>query len=133
MQYQAVLPILGFNDVERYDLRQVDDIFYRLTAPGGAPSFTLVRPEALRSDYAFDLPDHAAEKLALEKEEEALVLNIMILDTPLENSHVNFLAPLVFNTANGKMGQVVLDAARYPGFGVADPLRKFIPAPEGAS
>ena len=127
MEYRAILPILGFNDVETLELSPVDDFFYRLRAKGReTPSFTLVRPEVLRDDYAFDLPDGVAEKLALQKEEDALVLNIMILDTPLENSHVNFLAPLVFNTANGRMGQVVLDSVQYPGYGLAEPLKAYL-------
>jgi flagellar assembly factor FliW len=130
MQYQAVLPILGFHDVRRYELEPVDEIFYRLkNLDGESPSFTLIQPAALRDDYAFDLPESAAKALELTKEEDALVLNLMILDTPLENSHVNFIAPLIFNTANGRMGQVVLDAARYPGYGLADPLKNFL-APE---
>ena len=127
MEYKAVMPILGFDEISRYTLEPVDDIFYRLTAAGAAsPTFTLIRPEALRGDYVFDLPDAAAERLELEKEEDALVLNIMIVDTPLENSHVNFLAPLVFNRANGKMAQVVLDSSRYPAYGLADPVKAFM-------
>ncbi|WP_353661163.1 flagellar assembly protein FliW [Hydrogenimonas sp. SS33] len=134
MEYKAVMPILGFDNIEDYTLEPVDDIFFRLTAKEAAsPSFTLIRPEALRRDYVFDLPDAAAERLGLEREEDALVLNLMIVDTPLENSHVNFLAPLVFNKANGRMAQVVLDSARYPAYGLADPLRVFMNGSEEAS
>ncbi|WP_456452941.1 flagellar assembly protein FliW [Hydrogenimonas sp.] len=134
MQYQAVLPILGFNDVTSYRLEKIDDIFYRFASTeADTPSFTLIQPAALRDDYAFELPESAAERLGLAREEDALVLNLMILDTPLENSHVNFLAPLVFNTANGKMGQVVLDSAKYPGYGLADPLRNFLAHEKDAS
>ena len=127
MKYRAVMPILGFDEVVDYDLEPIDEIFYRLTAEGSdAPSFTLIQPAALRSDYLFDLPDAAAQRLELTKEEDAMVLNIMIVDTPLENSHVNFVAPLVFNKSNGKMAQVVLDSARYPDYGLAEPLRDYL-------
>ncbi len=135
MDYKAVMPILGFDDVTQLRLVPIDDIFYRLEnrEKDGAPSFTLIRPEALRSDYIFDLPQSAAEALGLEKAEEAMVLNIMIVDTPLENSHVNFVAPLVFNTKNGKMAQVVLDATRHPDYGVAEPISKFLSTQKSAS
>jgi flagellar assembly factor FliW len=62
-----------------------------------------------------------------------MVLNIMIIDTPLENSHINFLAPLVFNTRNATLGQVVLDAAKYPEYNVAEPIKKFLPVQKSAS
>ena len=127
MTYRAVLPILGFNDIDEYRLEKIDDIFYRLeNTKGQTPSFTLIQPAALRKDYVFDLPEAAAEKLKLKHEEDALVLNIMILDTPLENSHVNFIAPLVFNTAEELMGQVILDGAKYPDYGIAEPMKKYL-------
>ena len=132
MTYRAVLPILGFNDIDEYRLEKIDDIFYRLeNAKEQTLSFTLIQPAALREDYAFDLPETVAEKLKLKREEDALVLNIMILDTPLENSHVNFIAPLVFNTAEGLMGQVILDGAKYPDYGIAEPIKTYLqPAQE---
>jgi len=127
MQYRVVMPILGFENLKTVELDSIDNVFYRLTnVDDEMPSFTLIHPTAIRSDYVFDLPAGANEKLQLEKPEDALVLNIMILDTPLENSHVNFIAPLIFNTRNGTMGQVVLDSLKYPNFGVAEPLKRYL-------
>ena len=134
MDYKVVLPILGFDGVENFTLEPVDDIFYRArNRDAETPAFTLIQPAALRDDYVFELPKGAAETLQLESEEDALVLNIMIIDTPLEESHVNFVAPLVFNRKRGVMGQVVLDSARYPEYGLADPLKKFLKKAESAS
>jgi flagellar assembly factor FliW len=134
MDYDVVLPILGFNEIDTLTLEKVEDPFFRLfKKPEGIPAFTLVHPAALRNDYLIEIPDQAVEKLGLVKEEDALVLNIMILDTPIENSHVNFMAPLVFNTSNGKMGQVILDSAKYPDFGLADPLKNYLDVTERSS
>ena len=134
MDFKAVMPILGFDTVSTLDLEPVDDIFYRLSnKEGDAPSFTLIRPETLREDYIFDLPGSAARALGLESPEEAMVLNIMIVETPLENSHVNFIAPLIFNKRNGTMAQVVLDGVKYPGYGLAEPLKKFLSTQKSAS
>ena len=127
MTYTATLPILGFDGIETYRLEKIDDFFYSLkNAEGDTPTFTLIHPAAVREDYAFDLPAAAAEKLALTDEKDALVLNIMTLDTPLEKSHINFIAPLVFNTKNRTMAQVVLDAFQYPDYGVAEPLAQYL-------
>ena len=134
MDFKVVIPILGFDAVEELTLEPIDDIFYRLrNRHGETPVFTLIDPSALRSAYVVDLPDNATEKLGLEEPSDAMVLSIMIVDTPLENSHVNFIAPLVFNTKKGLMGQVVLDAAEHPGFGLADPLKKFLNSAEKTS
>ncbi|WP_456382736.1 flagellar assembly protein FliW [Hydrogenimonas sp.] len=127
MKYRAVLPILGFDDIDTFLLEPIDDIFYRLkNTEGETPVFTLIQPAVLRNDYTFELPAGVEEKLELEKEEDALVLNVMIVDTPLENSHINFIAPLVFNTKKGLMGQVVLDSVKYPHYGLAESLKKFV-------
>jgi len=127
MHYHAVLPILGFDEIREFDLEPIDETFFRLkNREADHPAFVLIHPATVRDDYVFDLPEQAAEKLGLQREEDALVLNIMIVGTPLEESFINFLAPLVFNTANGKMGQVVLDSAQYPDYGVAEPLKKYL-------
>ncbi len=127
MTYTAVLPILGFDNIERYELQKIDDIFYRLVeAQNQTPSFLLITPAALRDDYTFEIPDEAAQKLGLSETVAPVTLNIMIVDSVPENSHINFLAPLLFNPQNGKMGQVVLDNAQYPQFGLAEPLANYL-------
>jgi flagellar assembly factor FliW len=90
------------------------------------PSFTLVLPTALRDDYNFDIPDHVVQKLQIENPEDVKVLNIMILDTPIENSHINFMAPLLFNTKKGLMGQFVIEPKEGQNFGIADKLGEYI-------
>ncbi|WP_201353892.1 flagellar assembly protein FliW [Hydrogenimonas urashimensis] len=131
MDFKVVLPILGFDTLEEVELEPIDEIFYTLrNKRGETPAFTLIQPGALRGDYVFELPESAEKKLALEKEEDAMVLNIMIVDTPLENSHVNFIAPLVFNKTKGTMGQVVLDSANYSDYGLAEPLKHYLESAE---
>lgn len=50
----------------------------------------------------------------------------MIVATPIENSTVNFIAPLVFNTDNQTMAQVLLDQERYPNYGLMEPIGNFL-------
>ncbi|BBG65120.1 flagellar assembly factor FliW [Hydrogenimonas sp.] len=135
MDFKAVIPILGFESCSEVTLEQVDDNIYRLYDKSGksTPSFTLIRPSLLRDDYIFDLPDSAVERLEVERAEQVEVLNIMIIDTPLENSRVNFLAPLLFNREKRLMGQIVLDNRKYPDFEIAAPLKNFMDKEEDAS
>ncbi len=135
MDFKAALPILGFESCKEVTLEPIDGQFYRLIDKEGkaAPSFTLISPSLLRNDYVFDLPDNAVKQLQAESPEDLEVLNIMIIDTPIENSHINFLAPLIFNRSKRLMGQVVLDSHKYPGYGIADPIKNYLNQTEDAS
>ncbi|WP_457594153.1 flagellar assembly protein FliW [Hydrogenimonas sp.] len=135
MDFKTALPILGFETCKEVTLESIDGQFYRLVDKEGrtAPSFTLVTPSLLRKDYIFELPETAVKNLQAETPEDLEVLNIMIIDTPIENSHVNFLAPLLFNRKKKLMGQIVLDSQKYPEFSIADPLKNYLNTEEDAS
>ena len=128
MEYKAVLPIFGFDGCKRVSLEQIDEIFYRMENLDNRslPSFTLVSPTALRDDYNFEIPDNIAHNLEIESPDDVKVLNIMVLDTPIENSHINFMAPLLFNTKKGLMGQYVIEPKENQNFGIAEKLGNYI-------
>ena len=54
------------------------------------------------------------------------VYNIVVLQNPIEKSVVNFIAPLIFNYDNMTMGQVVLEAGKYPHLGVAEEIATYV-------
>jgi flagellar assembly factor FliW len=108
MKFEAVLPILGFEDIKEYELEKIDDIFFSLK--GGNISFTLINPFALR-DYDVVISSQDKEKLGITNDSNILILNNMIVATPLQNSTVNFASPLIFNMDTNKMGQVILENA----------------------
>jgi len=108
MKFDAVLPILGFEDIKEYELEKIDDIFFALK--GGNISFTLINPFALR-DYEVVISSQDKEKLGITNDSKILILNNMIVATPLQNSTVNFASPLIFNMDTNKMGQVILENA----------------------
>jgi len=134
MEYKAVLPIFGFDSCKKVSLEQIDDIFFSMENLDNKslPSFTLILPTALRDDYYFDIPEQVVQKLQIENIEDVKVLNIMILDSPIEASHINFMAPLLFNTKKGLMGQFLIEPKEGQNFGIADKLSDYI-SKEGAS
>jgi len=126
MEFEVKAPILGFENVKRMKLEKIDDLFMRLkNCDEETPSFTLVNPFMLR-DYQFETPIAFKVLLDIKDETNYLILNIMILHKPLENSSVNFIAPLVFNFDNNTMGQVVLDSTKFPDYGLAETISKYI-------
>lgn len=123
MQFDLKLPILGFETVSKMELHKIDDIFLRLESVGEGPSFTLVNPFVLR-EYAFDIPSSLQALLGILPESNLLIYNIMILQTPIENSTINFVAPLIFNTDNQTMAQIIVD--NRTDFGIAEPIKKYL-------
>ncbi len=124
MKYQVKIAILGFEQVDCVELSDLDEVFSTLKSCDGSVSFTLVNPYALR-EYSFDLPTSIRVLLDIKEDSKVLVYNIAVIQDPTEESCVNFLAPLIFNQDNGTMAQAVLDVKNHPGFGLAEPIKKF--------
>lgn len=115
MLFDVKAPILGFETIHKMRLQKIDEIFLRLNSAeeNSVVSFTLVNPFALRK-YEFEVPTPLKILLELEGAKSVLVANIMVVQTPIELSTVNYLAPLIFNFDKQLMGQVVLDSNKYP-------------------
>lgn len=127
MQFELKLPLLGFEAVSTMELKKIDDIFMRLESIGEGPSFTLINPFALR-EYSFDIPASLQALLEIKPETNLLIYNIMILQSPIENSTINFVAPLIFNTDNQTMAQIIIDNRN--DFSIADPIKNYLQSPD---
>ena len=123
MKYKVVLPILGFEDIDEFELEEIEPNFYKLS--GKDVSFTLINPAILRNDYIFEIDEESQKKLKLNENTNYFVLNTMIINKPFIESTVNFAAPLIFNDDEKLMGQVILD--KYP-FSLTDPLSNYVKA-----
>ncbi|PAF44095.1 flagellar assembly protein FliW [Helicobacter sp. 11S02629-2] len=130
MVFEVKSPVLGFESVNKMKLEKIDDVFMRLTnAEDSSPIFTLVNPFMLR-EYEFEVPASTKILLDLEHSKNILTANIMVIQNPIENSTINFLAPLVFNFDNLTMAQIVLDSFRYPNYQLAEPISAYYPKDE---
>ncbi|HLD22605.1 MAG TPA: flagellar assembly protein FliW [Sulfuricurvum sp.] len=123
MQFDLKLPLLGFDAVSKMELQKIDEIFLRLESIGEGPSFTLINPFALR-EYSFDIPSSLQALMGITPESNLLIYNIMILQTPIEKSTINFVAPLIFNTDNQTMAQIIVD--NRSDFGIAEPVKNYL-------
>jgi flagellar assembly factor FliW len=124
--FDVKLPILGFENVIKYEFTQVDDNFVTIKSfEAEAPSFTLINPFALR-EYSFDVPLAVKALMDLKPDSHVLVYNIMVMKTPFNESLINFAAPLVFNVDNKTMAQVVLDDIHYPDFKAIEKLSYYL-------
>ena len=125
MVFEVKSPILGFEKVKKMKLEKIDDVFVRLSnAEDNTPVFTLINPFVLR-EYEFDVPAAVRLLLDLENAKNVFIANIMVIQTPIQESTVNFLAPVVFNFDNSTMAQVILDSLKYPDYKLAEPISNY--------
>lgn len=136
MEFEVKSPILGFEHIQKMKLEKIskdDDTFMQLkSCENDGISFTLVNPYSMRSDYEFEIPSPIKALLELKgktnidpQNSKLVTLNIVCIREPIEESTVNFLAPVLFNFENLTMAQVVLENFKYENFGLSEPISKF--------
>ncbi len=125
MSYEVKGHILGFENMTHVDLIEVDDLFSTMIDSNNKDiSFTIVNPYKLR-EYSFDLPSDVKVLLDIDKDSNVHVYNIVMIQKPLENSTINFLAPLIVNLDNNTIAQAVLKQKRHPNFGYNETIISF--------
>jgi flagellar assembly factor FliW len=124
MKFDFAMPLLGFDNLKQVELKKIDDIFMKMqSCEEEHLSFTLINPFVLR-EYDFEVPEKIKDLLAINETSNLLILNIVITQLPIEESAVNFAAPLVFNADNKKVAQIILpDDSEY---GVAEKISTFL-------
>ena len=125
MIFQVKSPILGFEHIKSYELKELDQLFIKLQSMDDDTSFTAINPYALRN-YEFEIPTYYQELMDINDKSELRIYNIMVVSTPIETSTVNFIAPIVCNMTNMTLSQVVLDAWAYPMYKQAEKISDFI-------
>ena len=125
MSYEVRGNILGFEDTVNVEIMAIDELFSTMKDTNNENiSFTLVNPYALR-EYSFDVPSDIKVILEINEKSNVNVYNVVVIQKPLENSTINFLAPIIVNNDNKKVAQAVLDPKRHPEFGMAESIKSF--------
>ncbi|BCZ19895.1 Flagellar assembly protein FliW [Helicobacter sp. NHP19-012] len=127
MRYTLKAPILGFERIMEVELTKIDDLFSRVSSVDGTISMVLANPYKLR-EYSFSIPKYIELLLELNAKSHVEVYCVVVVQKNLEDSMVNFLAPLVFNPDNGYAAQIALSIMDYPDFGFRDTLKSFVQA-----
>ena len=124
MKFEICVPLLGFEKIKEVELEKIDDIFMKMhSCEDERISFTLIDPFVLR-EYDFEVPDNTKDLLGINESSNILILNIVLIQTPIESSVVNFIGPFVFNTDNNKAAQVILGESKK--YGVAEKISTFL-------
>ena len=132
MIFTVKAQIPGFETIQEVEVEQIDDFFFKFISKSDTTTFTLINPYMVRN-YDFDIPEYFKSLLEITEESNLLVFNIMIIATPIETSTINFIAPLIFNTDNQTMAQVLLDSSKHPDFGLMESISTFLNKSDGSS
>ncbi len=125
MSYEVKGNILGFEETTTVEINEIDELFSTMQDSNNENiSFTIVNPYSLR-EYSFDLPTDIKVLLDIDKDSKVSVYNIAVIQNPLENSTINFLAPIIVNNDNNKIAQAVLNPNKHPDFGMAESIKSF--------
>lgn len=124
--YEVKSPILGFEEIKRIELSKIDEFFVTIKdADSSDVMFTLVNPFVLR-EYEFNMSTSMKVLLDISENTHLKIYNVVVLQQPMAESKVNFLAPLIFNEDNNTVGQIVLSALEYPHFNFAEDIKNFV-------
>ena len=123
--YEVRGNILGFEDTLNVEINEIDELFLTIQdADNRDISFTIVNPYSLR-EYSFDLSSDIKVILDINEKSNISVYNVVVIQKPLENSTINFLAPIVVNNDNKKIAQAVLNPKKHPEFGMTESIKSF--------
>jgi len=125
MIFTVKTPIPGFESIKEVEVEKIDEFFVRLVSKSDSTTFTLMNPFMIRN-YDFEIPEYFRALLEINEKTNVLILNIMIIATPIETSTINFIAPLIFNTDNGTVAQVLLDSGKHPDFALMDSISNYL-------
>ncbi|MDF1883378.1 flagellar assembly protein FliW [Sulfurimonas sp. SAG-AH-194-C21] len=125
MSYNVRGELLGFPDTQKVTILEIDSLFSTLKdTTDDNITFTVVNPYALR-EYSFDIPVDIKILLDITDKSSLSVYNILIIQKPLEDSYINFLAPIIINNDNNKLAQIILEPRKHPDFGMTETIKSF--------
>ncbi|HLR74578.1 MAG TPA: flagellar assembly protein FliW [Virgibacillus sp.] len=117
IHFKSGLP--GFNDETEFVLLQLPgtpaEAFQTLQSIKTPDlAFVVANPYQFYQDYEFRLDHSIVEYLKIQDEKDVLILTIVTLKSPFENSTINLKAPLIINSTRKRGKQYILNEEDYP-------------------
>ncbi|MCM3271423.1 flagellar assembly protein FliW [Paenibacillus elgii] len=102
--------ILAFEGLDKFTFNCIEgsDLAYLSSVDDDKIGFVVVAPFEYFKEYMFELNEDDVTKLELKSEQDVLILSIVTVRDPFQDSTMNLLAPLVINIQNLKGLQIIL-------------------------
>ncbi|BAT71411.1 flagellar assembly factor FliW [Thermosulfidibacter takaii ABI70S6] len=112
-----VEPILGFPYAKRYvllDHREGSPFKWLQSVDDGSLAFVVINPKLVKPDYVVPIDKEDAEKLEIEKPEDAEVYVMVVIPEDPRKMTVNLRGPIVINKRKRLAKQIVIPDDSYP-------------------
>lgn len=123
MTIKIVAPIFGFEKIYEVNFEKIDDFFVKIESDDIL--LTMIDPSKLR-EYSFDVPLHYKEILKIQEKDDISVYNIVIINSDIKKSTINFVAPILINTKQNILAQIALDESKYSNYGLAESIGEYL-------
>ncbi|GAB3802873.1 flagellar assembly protein FliW [Virgibacillus kimchii] len=115
IQFAEGIP--GFNEETAFILMDIPGnagfhILQSVTSPGTA--FIVTNPHQIYPNFTFTLDDHLLDKLQIHNENEVVVLTIVTIKEPFQESTLNLKAPIIINPVSKRGKQYIINNDDYP-------------------
>lgn len=102
--------ILAFEGLNEFVFNYIEgsDLGYLSSVQDEKIGFVIAIPFEYFKEYTFELNEDDVDRLELQSEQDVLILSIVTIREPFQESTMNLLAPLVINVRNLKGYQIIL-------------------------
>jgi len=110
--YKAILPLLGFEEIQEIKMNYVDEYFSTLILEKrdnlniNIVNITYFKDKNM--DLNFTIDDETLEKLHIHEVNDFNIFFCVVIQTPIEDSIVNLAAPILINEKQKLLGQYVI-------------------------
>lgn len=115
IDFPAGLP--GFEELHKFIIVETEHskpIYWLQSTESAHIALPVIVSFAVIPDYNIDIRENELEELALESQNDLLVLNIVVIPEDARKMTVNLAAPVVINAKRGIGKQIIIDAAELP-------------------
>lgn len=109
--------IPGLDCMRRCFLVKVEDtlpIYWLQSVEDGSIALPVINPLVVDGAYAPQVEDSLLAELALDREEDLLIVNVAVIPRDVKHMTANMAAPILINIERNIGRQVVLDEGAYP-------------------
>lgn len=106
--------IMGFETLRYFHLEKLEGnhpFFVLRSKKESRVEFVVISPFETYKDYEIEISDELKQELGIEVPQDVMVLCIVNVKKPFEQSTINLLAPLVINVTNGVSRQIILNGS----------------------
>ncbi|RXJ98553.1 hypothetical protein CRU98_09275 [Arcobacter sp. CECT 8986] len=108
--YEVKIPILGFDNINKMNIKQLDDDFFILELDkNDDTNMYLLSSNSIKS-FDIDVDDEHLNKLQIDDKTKISIYYSVVINSPISNSVVNLGAPIIVNEDKKIMGQCIINS-----------------------